>query len=215
VPIQVAIVGGTHGNESNGVYLVKHFERNPSLVARQSFETVTLLANNDAIGTNTRYVEKDMNRCFLDASLKDSSLHSKEDFRAKEINNLLGPKASPTPGVDFVIDLHNTTSNSGVALMMSPKDTFAHTVGAYLNKVDEDVRIVEWDEKATDWGMLPTIARSGLTFEVGPVPWGCIDGKTFEQSKTLISAALDYIDKRNQSLQSENRKQWYEHCFIC
>ncbi len=44
---------------------------------------------------------------------------------------------------------------------MSPKDHFAHDLGAYLNKVDDSVRIVEWDESATDYSMLPTVARSG------------------------------------------------------
>jgi hypothetical protein len=58
LPYKVAIVGGTHGNEANGVYLVSHFTRNPSLVYRESFETTTLLANTDAIGANVRYVGK-------------------------------------------------------------------------------------------------------------------------------------------------------------
>ncbi|MGB8689622.1 MAG: succinylglutamate desuccinylase/aspartoacylase family protein, partial [Microcoleus sp.] len=31
---RVAIVGGTHGNELTGIYLVKKFEREPNLIAR-------------------------------------------------------------------------------------------------------------------------------------------------------------------------------------
>jgi len=42
---RVAIVGGTHGNEFTGAYLIKKFDQFPDLIARPSFETVTLLAN--------------------------------------------------------------------------------------------------------------------------------------------------------------------------
>lgn len=93
----VAIAGGTHGNERNGVYLVSEFMRNPSLVKRDTFETTCLHANPEAIRSNSRYVDKvvvckavwlqapainiifdflffslfqDMNRCFLLSDLE-------------------------------------------------------------------------------------------------------------------------------------------------
>ena len=54
---RVAIVGGTHGNELTGIYLVKKFDRAPELIGRSTFETITLLANPKAceIGTRHRY----------------------------------------------------------------------------------------------------------------------------------------------------------------
>ncbi len=47
----VAIVGGTHGNETNGVYLAKYFLEpgGAAEVQRSSFTTTVLLANPDAI----------------------------------------------------------------------------------------------------------------------------------------------------------------------
>ncbi|MFM6278863.1 MAG: succinylglutamate desuccinylase/aspartoacylase family protein, partial [Dolichospermum sp.] len=42
---RVLIVGGTHGNELTGVYLIKKFEKFPELINRSNFETLTLLAN--------------------------------------------------------------------------------------------------------------------------------------------------------------------------
>jgi succinylglutamate desuccinylase len=47
---RVAIVGGTHGNERNGVYLAKSFLRAPETVRRASFSTTVLLANTYASG---------------------------------------------------------------------------------------------------------------------------------------------------------------------
>ena len=65
---------------------------------------------------NVRYVDEDMNRCFYTHELQDqdkTSLNT-ERRRAMEINQLVGPKGHSN--TDFVIDLHNTTSNSGVML---------------------------------------------------------------------------------------------------
>jgi succinylglutamate desuccinylase len=138
----VAIVGGTHGNECNGVHLARFFlqPRGAEQVRRASFTTTVLLANPDAIAAQRccvtplhslpqsvllhifylvkhirhslgrRYVDTDMNRCFLLHDLADPSLCNREQKRAKEIDAILGPKSSANPATDFIIDLHNTTS---------------------------------------------------------------------------------------------------------
>ena len=194
----VAIVGGTHGNETNGVYLAKHFLQPDGAAAAQrvSFETRVLLANHDAIAANQRYVDTDMNRCFFLADLADSSLVTREQRRAKELDALLGPKASASPAADFIIDLHNTTSCSGVALMMAPDDAFSHEVALHLVGIDPEVRIVRWSD-AEDYSMLPSVGRSGLTFEVGAAPCGCLMGEWYAQSRKLVLAALDFVEEHN------------------
>ena len=55
---KVAIVGGTHGNELTGVYLVRKFDRFPELLNRPSFECVTLIANPQAVVANRRYIDQ-------------------------------------------------------------------------------------------------------------------------------------------------------------
>eukprot|EP00050_Salpingoeca_kvevrii_P006733 m.291297 g.291297 ORF g.291297 m.291297 type:complete len:324 (-) comp12452_c0_seq1:942-1913(-) len=194
---RVAIIGGTHGNETNGVYLARYFQSSPEVIKRSSFECSVVFSNTAAIENNTRYVETDLNRCFDKADLADESLTLLEQRRAKELDRLLGPKASADPATDFVIDLHNTTANTGVALMMAPTDDFAHEVGAYLQSIDPTVRIVEWNASKDDWPLLPTIGRSGFTFEVGPCPWGCVIGESYDQSRRLVLATLDYIEAHN------------------
>jgi len=37
-----------------------------------------------------------------------------EERRAREVDLLLGPKDSRSPVADFIFDLHNTTSNTGI-----------------------------------------------------------------------------------------------------
>jgi hypothetical protein len=61
---RVAIVGGTHGNERNGVALAQHFIDCPQHIARPSFESIAVIGNPAAVEANQRYVEVDMNRCF-------------------------------------------------------------------------------------------------------------------------------------------------------
>lgn len=199
---QVVICGGTHGNESNGVFLVKHFLKSPALVTRPSFSTQCLFTNPFSIATNTRYVDEDLNRCcFLKDLVSKAKQATKEGGRAIELDAIIGPKSSTDPNADFVFDLHNTTANTGVALMLAPDDEFALSVAAHLLRVDSSVRIVQWAD-VEDWALVPTLGRSGMTVEVGSCPWGCIEPTYYQQTQKLILAALDYIHTHNTSLSS-------------
>ena len=119
--------------------------------------------------------------------LADDSLSQLEQKRAREIDAQYGPKSSDTPACDFIFDLHTTTANTGIALMMHPKDDFAHEVAAHLISLDAEVRVCQWADK--EQPMLPTIGRSGMTFEVGALPWGCIEPVLFQRTHTLLLAA--------------------------
>ena len=107
-----------------GVFLAKHYIRHPELVQRPSFETKTVMTNVASVEANRRYVETDMNRCFLLKDLQDPKLDTLEHKRAREIDAELGPKSSPDPKADIVFDLHNTTANSGFLLLMAPEARF-------------------------------------------------------------------------------------------
>ena len=62
---RVAIAGGVHGNELTGAYLVKKFLKTPALVRRSNFDTISLLGNPQAVEARKRYIDTDLNRCFL------------------------------------------------------------------------------------------------------------------------------------------------------
>ena len=81
---RVFITGGTHGNEACGVVLAKHFIKTPQLFAGFSFEVSVLLTNVASIASNSRYVDEDMNRCFLQKDLSDPTrISTLEARRAK------------------------------------------------------------------------------------------------------------------------------------
>lgn len=196
----MAIVGGTHGNESNGVYLAKYFMRPAAAaVKRSTFETSVLLSNTASIEANRRYVETDMNRCFLLKDLQDDQLQTLEHKRAREIDTLLGPKSSDNPAADMVFDLHNTTANTGFLLLMAPKDDFSHLVAAHLMSKDPEVRVCQWADRE-DWPLLPTVGRSGMTVEIGPIAHSTAEAAWFQKTKSHMLSALDFIEAHNKGI---------------
>ncbi|KAJ8904357.1 hypothetical protein NDN08_000878 [Rhodosorus marinus] len=206
---RVAIVGGTHGNELNGVYIQRALKM--AGVRGEGFDVVMLEANPEAAKLNRRYVEEDLNRCFKVEDLENPGRTSLEQNRAREINEILGPKKSKTPRADFVIDLHGTTSNSGTALMMHPKDSFSHALAAHLQHLDPSVRICHWFDSESP--TLPSVGRSGLTFEVGPISWGVVEPELYSNSLRLIQAALSYIAAHNSFVEGSSQLQT-ESCSV-
>lgn len=192
---RVAIVGGTHGNERTGVYLVKKFEQFPELIARPSFETITLLANPKAIAANCRYVDRDLNRCFANEDLSNSTLTSYEDNRAKEITAQLGPKDHPK--VDVIIDLHSTTANMGLTILPTSTHPFSLRLSAYLSQLYPAVRVCCGEQCSQAAPMLRSLSPFGCTIEVGAVAQGVVNAHYLQQTEMLIHAILNYLDAMN------------------
>ena len=137
----IVICGGTHGNETNGVMLARYFNSllqsnpfpyDPLWKNYQSIDSLKVMFSNpEAMKQNVRYIDEDLNRCFLMNDLckhkDDKSKELKrrnlayERKRSQELNTILGPKGS-AKSTDLIIDLHTTTSNTKINMIMSPKD---------------------------------------------------------------------------------------------
>jgi succinylglutamate desuccinylase len=151
-----------------------------------------LVANTEAVKVNRRYVDEDLNRCFTLGKLSEQR-DTYEAARAAELNALLGPKGNPK--VDFIFDLHNTTSNTGMMLCFHQTDSLAREVASHLNRVDPKVRLVHWPKG--DQPFLPTIGRSGVTVEFGPVAHGTVHSPSVERVFNLLMHGLEYLDRLN------------------
>lgn len=89
--MKILVIGGMHGNETLGLEVVKLFQDNP-------VHTVdTLLANEQAIEANCRFLGQDLNRSFPG----DSKSAKYELKRASEI-------LKKAKKYDVVLDFHNT-----------------------------------------------------------------------------------------------------------
>ena len=203
----VCIFGGTHGNEKTAFALADHYLHGgvKSGCHRDTFRTLVEISNPASVAANSRYVDTDMNRCFLAEDLNNADLdNTVEHRRAKELNKLYGPKDSTTPEIDYLIDLHNTTANCGILLLFHPSDTFSHMIGKYLIEHSgcDIIRCCAWpDSERPNAG---TLGRSGMTFEVGPSPWGCVNTKLMLLTKKLVEMTLDFIEQHNLSLTKKN-----------
>ncbi|BDX04747.1 aspartoacylase [Planctobacterium marinum] len=193
---RVAIVGGTHGNEYSGIYLLRQWQKNPEIVNRESFHSSMVLANPQAHEQNQRYVDCDLNRQFLPNLLADSELNNIEQTRAKQINNEIGPRGDAQ--TDFIIDLHNTTSNMGPSLILLQSDAFNLRMAAYLKmKMPEAVIVLEDEVPLEQQPYLCAIARQGVIVEIGPQPQSVLRHDVLEWMQTMTKHLLDYVHLHN------------------
>ncbi|MEH2321874.1 aspartoacylase [Nostoc sp.] len=207
---RVAIVGGNHGNELTGVHLVKKFQQYPNLINRSSFEPLALLGNLKAIEESKRYIDKDLNRCFTNQSLQNPQLSSYEDTRAKAIQQILQPQNQPF--VDAIIDLHSTTANMGLSLILSDTHPFLLRLAAYLSSRNPLVKVCI-NQQSKESGFLRSLCELGFVIEVGAVAQNVLNAELFEKTEQLIYTILDYFEGCNQGniLQENSQLTLYKY----
>ncbi|MEH1819674.1 MAG: aspartoacylase [Nostoc sp.] len=194
---RVAIVGGTHGNEFTGAYLIQKFAQFPDLITRSSFKTVTLLANPNAFAARRRYVEKDLNRCFLKEDLQDPTLKSYEELQAKLIQNALTSNGDKQ--ADFILDLHSSTANMGLTIILVNNHPLNLKLAAYLSRINPLVRIYRCSFQSVEENpFVNSLCELGFAFEVGPIAQGILKATLFQQTEELVHALLDYLEQFNQ-----------------
>lgn len=209
---KLAITGGTHGNEFTGVYLVKKWINNPEFVKRSSFETVTKLMNLQAIKEVRRYVDYDLNRSFGMSDLDNDSLETYEAKLAKELNNELGKKGSDNTNVDFIVDLHTTTANMGLSIVVSNPSRITWRAIAYLCKMEPKLKVYRWKGDIEN-AFVDSMAPHGFAIEVGAVPQGVLRADLFVQTEALIQHLLDYAEQENtgEDLGLADEVEVYDH----
>jgi len=192
----VAVIGGTHGNEFSGIYLLRKWQQNPPLVTRDSFTTQTVFANPKAFEENKRYLDCDLNRQFSLDDLSNLELANYEQSRAKAINLQIGPKGNAK--TDFIIDLHNTTSNMGPTLILLQSDAFNRKMGAYVkSKMAEAVVVLEDQSTVEEHYFLSSITKQGVIVEVGPQSQSVLRQDVLDWMEEMTQHILDYVELHN------------------
>ncbi len=210
---KVAITGGTHGNELTGVYLINKFKKNPNLVKRDSFETIFMHTNVGAINQCTRYVDKDLNRAFMQNDLCNREKYTYEDILAKNINEKLGPKGAIKTNVDFIVDLHSTTSDMGLSLVIDNDNSLTWQVAAYLKEMVPNLHVFRWKGDTKEVSFVNSITKEGFAIEVGPIPQGVLRADLFFETEKLIGHMLDFFEKLNTNKLDKTYKsiEIYDH----
>lgn len=191
---RVLIAAGIHGNETTGIFLVKKFKRFPNLITRSSLKTETILANPQAIELGKRYVDVDLNRCFSPQVLNQPQPNQYEAKLAQKIYQQIIASR-----IDFIIDLHTTTSNMGLTLLLSSDRPFNLRLAAFLAANNPEVKIV-YTTHNIEKNRLRNICPLGLTIEIGAVAHQVIDPVLFAKTERLIFDSLDYLENNNRGL---------------
>jgi aspartoacylase len=152
--------------------------------------------NEKAIVQCRRYVDEDLNRAFKVSALNDTTLDSYESKLAKRLNSLLGPKGSKDTEVDFIVDLHTTTANMGLSIVVSNESHLTWQAIAYLCQKVPSLNIYRWQGDEED-AFVDSIAPHGFAIEVGAVPQGVLRADLFMQTERLVYHLLDFIELVN------------------
>ncbi|BCD68180.1 aspartoacylase [Nitratiruptor sp. YY09-18] len=185
--MKVTIAGGVHGNELIGVYIVKKLMRENFWLKDIAIDY--LLANPKAIKECRRYIDYDLNRSFSQEALSEDS-HIYEYERAKVLKKRL-------EDTDFLIDLHTTTANMGITIVLSKDDPLSANVAKILAREYENVKILRWF--GTEEGnFINSCVKSSITIEVGPVCQGVLDATLYFDTLKVLQRTLDVLRKEEQ-----------------
>jgi len=190
----VLVMGGTHGNELAGVYLIKQWRQAMSYQPK-TYEVATDLANVRAIEQNRRYCAQDLNRCFSLADLQDVRRDHYEAVRAREIAHFYTQEKP----VDFIIDLHTTTTEMGATVVVSTQSGFMYDLLSYLVQSQPDVRVFYEPGDLAEQPYLYTLGRyGGILVEIGQTPQGLLRADVFLKTVRLVELILKFLDIWNE-----------------
>mmetsp|Transcript_68551 Transcript_68551/g.101857 ORF Transcript_68551/g.101857 Transcript_68551/m.101857 type:complete len:366 (+) Transcript_68551:2-1099(+) len=217
---KVVVVGGTHGNEYTGVWCIKALARRSDELAESfpSLNIETLLSHPEAHMANKRFIDTDLNREFTEEKLVGAKDRhpTVESLRAQELNKLLGPKlGSKHLQTDVIVDLHTTTSNMGTCLIVPEGDVPMVRAAAYVahkcGGEKGEARILVHSMPRNQRPDVKSIARHGLTIEVGPVPQGVLRHDAVEKTEKALHFFLEYLDLLNKDKAGviNKLKEWY------
>ncbi|XP_067294068.1 aspartoacylase isoform X4 [Pseudorasbora parva] len=201
---RVAIFGGTHGNEMSGIMLVNMWIQNTAEIERKRLVTKPFISNPRAVEKCTRYIDTDLNRAFTPENLSASDVEGLpyEVQRAKEINQMFGPKGSSN-AYDVIFDLHNTTANMGSTLILeSSTDLFNLQMVHYIKKAmaPHTCSLLLNEHPQLKYSTTRSVAKHPVGLEVGPQPQGVLRSNVFEAMRTILKHALDFIELFNSGL---------------
>lgn len=212
----VVVAGGTHGNEYTGVWCIRALEEQKKVLKARypSLSIDTILANPEAHANNQRFVDSDLNREFTSEKLQGKESNSVEAKQAQFLNERLGPKDDPK--TDVVVDLHSSTTNMGITLIVPEGDEVMTLAAAYVahqcqKKVKCGIHIVV--HPYPDRNLRPSLSscgKCGFTIEVGPVPQGVLRHDAVQHTQAALHEFLKFLHEYNTMGLSQMQQQVLE-----
>lgn len=178
--MKIAIIGGTHGNEPVGIEVIKNLKENKAKSSLHDYGC--FLGNPLAYKEKKRFVDTDLNRTF---GLKGSRIGN-EGQQSERLTSEIAGK------YDFVLDLHTTTSNMGLTVLLNNDHALTRQAAVRIQKIMPEVKIIEGMKMNMDCPYTSNIIGAGLTIEVGPVANNVLDAKLILETKKMVMAVLEW-----------------------
>lgn len=164
-----------------------------------------VLANPAATAACRRYIDRDLNRTFTLTFLGSTATPDDpyEVKRAQELNQLLGPKGT-CQAFDFILDLHNTTANTGACLISEvSQNPFNLHLCHYLQLQNPGLpcRLFQFEPPGTESYSMDSVSKNGISLELGPQPQGVLRAELFSQMRAMVASILDFIELFNQGME--------------
>jgi succinylglutamate desuccinylase len=188
--MKVVIVGGTHGNEKTGVYLVNKFI-NLKNTLPNFHDYKFFIGNPKATDQNLRFLDYDLNRSFNKGLSNNSQFY--EIQRSQELKSEILKWAGKDPF--FLIDLHTTTANMGKTVVISKNDRLTAETAKILITLDPSIKILFNSDMDNDSVFVDSIAPHGLIIEIGPISQNIYDWNTIESTEKLTLQILEILNK--------------------
>jgi aspartoacylase len=189
---RVLVVGGTHGNERNGLWLLDQWRQYPDQLHRHGLALELVVGNPAAAQDNRRYLERDLNRSFRPELLSDPTAQEYEVLLARELLARHGPEAKEPCLV--AIDLHSTTAAMGNSLVLYNRQPATLALAAVLQRrLGLPIYLHESDPSQS--GYLAAYWPCALVIEVGPVAQGLVCGSICQQSQIAVETALEALSQ--------------------
>ena len=177
--MKIAVIGGTHGNEPTGIEVINYLK---ATSPKFQNEYKTFFGNPKAYELGKRYVDTDLNRAFG----KTGSSRGNETERSKALEKEI------SGNFDFVLDLHTTTSNMGVTVILTHLDEISIKAACWLKEKHPELVIIVSCRAGSDCPYTTSLAPAGLTIEIGPVANNVVKAELVLFTHKLVTEVLDF-----------------------
>src|SRR3989344_4903329 len=177
----IVILAGVHGNEKAGVLAIKNISLKLKL---DKGKVIFIIANLMAFRENKRFIEKDLNRCFLEQQTLEIE-NSLEGRTAREIIHFLR-------NADFVLDIHQSNSEKSKPFIICDEKIINLTKFLPISTVT-----LGWNNffPGASASFVNNCGGKGIAIELGSVKdQNCV----VLAEKTIINSlsGLGFIDKK-------------------
>lgn len=186
--MNIALIGGTHGNETVGIEVMRIFKEGEKTF-RNPF--TCFWGNPHAFKEKKRYIDTDLNRAFGAKGIRKGYEQVRAEYLEQQIKGRY----------DFAVDLHTTTSNMGATLIINNTHPATKNLCAYLSRIVPDIKLIVEEKLDDDCNHLNRLCPGGVTVEVGPVANNVIAGDIVRKMHHIVESIMgfDFTSEENLS----------------